>query len=310
MNEYFAVRIGSRFVFVNVLPALFLVAVVGGFVAAGAPSSAPTWQQFIISISRLGGIGATLLAFALVAVSVVMHPLSYPLIQILEGHWEGLPMGTAAKRLASTRYLAWRADLKRLGRADPRSPQLAEGMWLPDLPRDVLPTSLGNTLRAGERRAGRRYGYNTAVGLRLIIHVMSPSIRVEVTDTRNQLDTAARMCVVGLLAVPATTALLWSHRVWLLVPLGCYLLAWAAYRASVAAARRFCDAITVAFDLHHLQMWDALSLQRPKDVSDEKQTLAPLLTRLLQGSSGLLAEEMARFKYLSAPQGEQTPPPT
>jgi hypothetical protein len=51
----------------------------------------------------------------------------------------------------------------------------------------------------------------------------------------------------------------------------------------VAASRRFCDALAVAFDLHDLSLWDAMALPRPRSVDDVVECGGELLTDLLAG---------------------------
>jgi hypothetical protein len=160
---------------------------------------------------------------------------------------------------------------------------------------------LGNVLQAGEIRAGERYGYRTGDVWYRIALILAPATQAEVTDTRNQVDTAARLCIFALLCVPVTLFLLWSHGPWLLVPFGCYLFAWAAYRATVAAAQRFSEALAVAVDFHRLQLWDALSLDRPKDLREEQKVLAPLLCQMLRDAESLYREDKVKFRYLAPP---------
>ncbi|MCA2216311.1 hypothetical protein [Jidongwangia harbinensis] len=300
MNDFVAFQISSRFIFVNVLPNTLFVALVGGLVAAGAPDQAPSWSTLVHSITELSWTGGILVALGIVVASVVLHPLSYPLIQVLEGYWDRFPTAGQAHRLGAARYKRWRMELAGFPNVERVLHDLA------DLPADnalVLPTTLGNVLRAGELRAGSRYGYETATAWRRLFKIATPDAQGEVRDTRNQLDSAARLCITGLLCVPVTTWLLWSHQNWLLVPLGCYLFAWAAYRAAIAAARRFCDALAVAFDMHHLELWDALSLPRPKTLLAERDQAAPQLCKLLAGTQPLQVEEEEEFEY-----GETTRP--
>ena len=80
-------------------------------------------------------------------------------------------------------------------------------------------------------------------------------MQLQVADARNQLDVAARLCLLGLVAVPVTTVLLMRYDLWLLVPLGCYLFAWASYRSAIAGAKRFGDVLAVVFDLYHMRLW-------------------------------------------------------
>lgn len=315
MNDFVEVRLGARFVFVNLLPALFLTLLIGGLIAAGAPQQAPSWETCTRNLSQISWAGAFLVTILIVVASVVLHPLSYPMIQMLEGYWERLPFGAHAKNLVSARHEQWRSHLGQLlDDEEQPPPETAELAWYPSPGTPVLPTRLGNTLRAGELRAGRRYGYDTNAILRSLLMVAPSTIRVELVDTRNQLDTAARVCLASALAVPATLMLLWHHSQWLLLPFGCYLFAWAAYHAAVAAARRFCEALSAAVDLHRLQLWDALSLQRPDGLAAERGQLGPALSRLLDGSS-VSAEDRKALIYIEpntldvAALIQQTPSP-
>ncbi|GIM88832.1 hypothetical protein Ato02nite_006250 [Paractinoplanes toevensis] len=308
VNEFLAVRVGPRFVFVNLLPTFALTLLVGGLAAAGAPGVAPSWGRLSAFAVRIGWPGAMIGVFAVVVLSAVLHPLAYPMIQFLEGYWDGLPAGRALKLRASQRYHTWRIQL---GELQSRSRQLVPDLaWLPPAMEPALPTRLGNALQAGEIRAGDRYGYRTGDILQRLIPIASPAVRTELSDTRNQLDTSARLCAFSLLAVPVTLFLLWSHGLWLLVPFGCYLFAWASYRAALAAAYRFCNAVSVAVDLYHLRLWDALSLQRPESFADEQRRMGPLLCQLLRDGRGLKSDAPLSYIPDADPSGTGAWEPT
>src|SRR5262249_19758586 len=101
----------------------------------------------------------------------------------------------------------------------------------------------------------------------------------------------------GFTITAAGTRLLQDlRRQLLLVPAICYLLAWASYRSAVAAARRFCDALAVAFDLYHLRLWDAMALPRPRSVDDVVRGSGELLTDLLAGHE-LTPEQKRSLAY-------------
>jgi hypothetical protein len=313
MNEFVFVQFGSRFIFVNILPNLILVVAVGGLIAAGAPADPPTWTAFVQSINEISWTGGILIAFAVVAAAFVLHPLSYPLIQLLEGYWGGLPFGNRLSKLGTARFRLWWDYLNGRHAIATKPDDLPKRADLPQARRLLMSTTLGNVLTAGEMRAGARYGYESSVAFQRLLEIATPEIQNEVRDTRNQLDTAARLCVVGLVCVTVTTALLWSHEIWLIVPLGCYLFAWAAYGAAIAAARRFSEAAAVAFDFHHLHLWDALSLRRPDNLEQEITVLAPLLCSFLDGMRALLPHEQQQFSWVETvrPQyGPQQPGPT
>jgi hypothetical protein len=286
------VRLGPRFLFVTLLPNLSFAALIAFLLLAGAPGRRPTLHEFDTAIGEISFVWI-LITFGVVATAVAVHPLTYLLVQLLEGYWERLPNGRMLRMAASETTRRRRQalyDLKlkdraALSAAERQELQTAESqlLWLPGAAHPVLPTTLGNVLFAGEVRAGNRYGYDTASVWLQMQPMLGDDVRRQVADTRNQLDAAARFCALSLLAVPVALTLLIRYDVWLLVPIGCYLFAWMSYRSAVAAAKDFSYALAVAFDLHHLDLWDALGLERPADLDDEHGTWAPLLSTFLRG---------------------------
>jgi hypothetical protein len=133
------------------------------------------------------------------------------------------------------------------------------------------------------------------------VPLMSESVQSELTELRNQMDIAVRICVLNLLAVVVGLTLLIRFDVWLLLPLGCYLLAWATNRAAVAAARHFSEVMAVPFDLHHLDLWDALSLDRPANVDALQGEQGENLSRLLAGQQ-LREEQYRALPYRPRPE--------
>ena len=183
--------------------------------------------------------------------------------------------------------------------------------WLPDREEDLRPTALGNTLWVGETIAGKRYELDLNLALPRMIHSMSPSMLTELSDRRNQLDAAVRLCVAAGVATLISVGLLISHGPWLFLALATYLLCWASYRASVAAARGFSIALAAAVDLHHLQFFDGLSLERPANIDEEKSRNA-VLTNLFRGYE-LDSAEKRFLRYVAQPgnnQGDTEKPTT
>lgn len=299
MNEFLDAKISARFLVVDLLPTVLFTALVGGLMAAGAPGRAPSWDRLVATAGSLGWVGALALCLGAVATSFALHPLAYALAQLLEGYWEGLPFGRAVEAGMSKRYERWRADLVALRGRQSTLPDVRELQWLPREGRPVQPTALGNTLRAGEERACGRYGYETQVVIQHLLELASPSLREEATETRNQVDMAVRLCTAGMLAVPVTTVLLWPYERWLLLPLGCYLFAWAAYRSAIAASKQFSQALAVLVDFHHLQLWDALCLPRPANL-DEELVRAPTLNEFLAETNLVSEEAESLLSYVPA----------
>jgi hypothetical protein len=289
--EILAGRASSRFLFVTLMPNALLAIVVGTLLAAGAPSQSPSLSQARDVLGALSIADAIGIASLLIIAAVALHPIQYPLIQLLEGYWHPLPWGPilseAAARRYERKYFALRAAERQ---ADPStrtgfamaSAATAGLLWLPDDEVKLLPTSLGNTLRAGEERAGARYGLDISLVIPRLVPLIAPDIRERLADRRNQLDAAARLCVANLVAVVVSVGLLLPTGDWLYVPLLLFAVAWACYRASVAAAQGYCVEMAAAVDLYHRQLWHALALQPPLNLKQERDR-AEIINAYLRG---------------------------
>ena len=97
------------------------------------------------------------------------------------------------------------------------------------------------------------------------------------------------------MATAVSVGLLLRYGPWLFLALAMYMLTWACYRSSVAAARRLSLSLAAAIDLYHLKLYDALSLERPADLEQERK-LNTALSRLFSGR--LADDELTDFKFL------------
>lgn len=311
----FAGRLGTRFLVVTVVPNALLLGYISFLLAAGAPAHSPSPARALAALDHLTANRIAAVILGLLIVSVASHPLQVPLIQLLEGYWWNLPFGPKLGDRATGRFRnEWdsaQAELEAAEDPDPwdwraknsgRSAQFRWD-WLPEEEGDLLPTALGNTLRRGETRAGERYQLDLTVALPRLTPLMAPGVLAELSDLRNQLDAAARLCVAAGIATAVSVGLLIWHGPWLFLALATYLLCWACYRSAVAAARRFSISLTAAVDLYHLQLFDALSLKRPADLVEERERNEEI-SKLFHGR--LLEDEMAAFRYV--PPKTDNPP--
>lgn len=270
-------RLGTRFLFVTVVPNVLLLGYLGFLFAAGAPTRRPSLERAIKSLDGLSIRQIVVIILALLIVSVATHPLQAPLIRLLEGYWESLPFGPALQGRLTARLQdelvrptgvtpddkPWDSAVEQAAAAAQR-----RRYWLPPKEK-LLPTVLGNTLQAGEHRAGSRYGLNLDYAWPRLRPLLSDPVLADLTDRRNQLDAAARLCIAAGLATAAGVCLLIWRESWLFLPFATYLLCWACYRAAVAAAQDFSTSLAAAVDMHHLDLLDALQLDRPTDLEDE-----------------------------------------
>ena len=285
--------LGIRFAIVGVFPLATLTLFVIALVWSGAPSDAPEPGQIADHARALDGWSAALLVLGVLLASFVAQPFQLALVRLLEGYWGHGAVGGRLRAPGVARQQRRLQALEaQLGHARTREEALAqvpadtlrEQLFPPD-PEDLLPTRLGNALRSGERRAGSAYGLDAVTIWPRLYPLLSEPVRSLVDDRRDQLDLAARLVAVFLLAAGASFALLVSHRWWLLVPVGCLGLAALAYRGAVAAAVGYGDQLCAAIDLHRFDLLRALHIPLPATLEQERATNERLVTLLRDGTA-------------------------
>ena len=181
----------------------------------------------------------------------------------------------------SARALAAREEAARKLRAYP--PEAA-----------ILPTMLGNVLRSAEGRAGSRYGLDAIVVWPRFYPLLSDKVTAVLDDLRDQLDLAARFCVVFGIATVISVVFLAAHGWWLTAAAVTLAGALLSYRAALAAAVAYGQALEAAFDLHRFDLLTALHLPLPADLTGEVTANQELSRFLRQPSEYLHALTQAQ----------------
>lgn len=272
--------LGQRFRLVDLLPTSILVVSVGTLIAAGAPGETPTVANVLDKAEDLTLAESALLVLLVLVGSVLFVPFTVPLVRLFEGYWGSSRLARGLGGFRVDRHQRKRASLKARTRAQSRDgvlpdpkPALEAG-W--DLVRRypptalVMPTALGNALRAAEVRAGRPYGLDAIIVWPRLYILLDAEVRALVDDRRQQLDVMVRFATVFAIGAVVTLALLATSGPWLLVPVAAVLLAWISYRAAVAAAIAYGEALDTAFDLNHFVLGDKLGLPRPGSAAEER----------------------------------------
>ena len=268
-----------RFLLVSFLPTLCLISVILALIMAGAPHPHPEIARAFARLQHLSIAEIILLLIASAVGGVILYPLQFSMIRFLEGYWGASRLAIHAALLASSRYerMYERWDKGRQddhSRLSPESRERTVNIYdsavssLP-APGRLMPTRLGNVLRAAEDFAGERYGLSTVTMVPRLIPQLSPKVAERLADSRLQLDVAVRFCLVWLIATAATFAILVKDHGWLWIPAATYALAWLCYRASCAAAEGYGLMLAVAIDLHRFDLLQALHQPLPRSYRDE-----------------------------------------
>jgi hypothetical protein len=206
-------------------------------------------------------------------------------LRLLEGYWPGVAApvrrrlaGRVARRRQAD-HAKWNAMQQPQAEPDPDG--TAELVRLdrrlrrvPLLTQQIMPTRLGNVLRASESRPARKYGIDPVVCWPHLWVLLPDVVRGEVSAARARLDAATATVLWGaLIAVWA----IWS---WWAVPVA-LIVAVSGYVAAVRAAAVFGDLVEAAWDLYRAEVYRALRWPLPKNPAEE-YTAGRNLTRYLR----------------------------
>ncbi len=221
------------------------------------------WVQGALAVIAIAGV---------VGSALLMRLFVFPLLRVLEGYWWRPLRMWVTRRLAKRwqkRYERARALKKRESEALTEAEQLElielEG-WLHQYPRrvvDLMPTGLGNLLRARELGPRDRYGLDAVVCWARLWGLLPGDLREDLMQARAALNRRVEAFGWGVLFLLWGCISLWAIPVgvvWMLI----------AYAQAVRAAGPYGELVETAFDLYRWRLYDVLGWQRPADSASEK----------------------------------------
>lgn len=202
------------------------------------------------------------------------------LLRLAEGYW---PHQLNALRDWCSRRWEERIETKRKEWNDLQSPLTArdrrrrqyldaELARMPVRSDHIMPTALGNVLRAAEAYPTLRYGLDAGICWPRLYPLLSSDLRDVIGQARTSLNEMTRLATWSLFFAVWT---IWQP--WALIGLP---MAWMAYRGMVMAAGVYGDLIRTAFDLHRFDLYTALHWPLPATPDDEGK-MGPQLTEYL-----------------------------
>jgi hypothetical protein len=141
-----------------------------------------------------------------------------------------------------------------------------------------LPTSIGNILRAAERRPVDKYGLDTITVWPHLWLLLPENIRTELCAARTSLDTAVVAATWGILFFAFTPF------TWLAIPIGLAVTTIAVTAVIPARAQVFGDLIEAAYDLHRTAVYQQLRWPLPANPKEEHSAGVQLTSYLRRGS--------------------------
>lgn len=249
--------------------------------------------------------------FALLA-GLLLSGLQYPLLRLAEGYWLfNAPEGRRRKRLSDRlveRHEKVFEELHAAKQATAVSPArtraaLALDRLYPPERHLLLPTKLGNAIRAFESHPTQRYGLDGIAAWPRISLLLDDGERAALDEAMTNfafffnalvcVNAAALVLIVDRLwhapgGVPGTAAIV------LAVVAATAALSWLMYRGLFDAATGWGEPVRAAFDLHRFDLYDRLGIRRPATDAEEREHAARAVNRLLLYAEPIPDEWRAR----------------
>ncbi|MFF7978019.1 hypothetical protein ACFZDK_02665 [Streptomyces sp. NPDC007901] len=261
-----------RVLSVHFAPSALFVAGVLALIRAGSFSGHSDWGAVcpadpMAALALLTAITATAALLGL-----LLQPFQVRAVRVLEGYWDRWPLtARLAGVLAALQRRRWQALRRRAvasanGDADRRTRADARRRLAALPTADILlPTALGNALRAGEVSAGERYGLTTLTSWPRIYPQVSDPLAEALRSARDALDSAVNLCwAFSALTAASAVALYDEPSAWWLCAAGLVLAA-VAYKGAVTTAQAYSGLMHVVYDLHRFDLLDALHYPLPAD---------------------------------------------
>ncbi len=249
------------------------------------------WTSLVTEAQVTVLVGGLLLV---IVSSSVMEWLQQPLLRAMEGYW---PRPFRRFRLWRARKVEARLakkekqwqHLDQLGLEHLRQEQRLEYARLdkeiihlhPVSAGNLMPTALGNRLKAAEEYPRLRYGLETVVVWPRLWSLLPEGLKKDLVETRAQLDAAVRLFGFGLLFC------IWTVWTWWALPFG-LLIALVAWLRALGTAEVHGDLLRASFDLHRFKLYESLHWPLPEETGETEHTHGERLTGYL--FRGLLKE--------------------
>ena len=295
----------KRFTLALLLPVFAFAAGAGALAAtmAGWHRTAAWWSALDAGRQVALGVAA---AAAVVMLAVVVGTQVVAVTRLLAGYWRwtwaDTTLGRFGRRREGRRRERLAADASDLG-------YLHGYLAFPPAPTPLMPTRLGNALRAAESYPGdeQRWGLDAVFWWPRLYLILPDGARTQVDDARAGLD---QLVVLTMLSAAFGTVALALSCVGLSLAVGLpcaaggFLLSRACYLAAVTTAASFGDLVRSCYDLFRGDLLARLGWPMPPILNRERQLWNALGQQLYRRGTSTTGEAL-----LNAPRQPTTPPP-
>lgn len=250
-------------------------------------SSLTKWWDSLSSVEQVAVLAGILLLIA--ASAAIMGRFELPLLRLLEGYWPQRLnflyrwLVTHQRNHYYSLEQRWQTlaakELSKLS-ATERIEYVQLDYQLHTFPpdtADIMPTALGNRLRAAETWPHAKYGLDATISWPRLWLLLPEEARQDLTQTRAALDSNVRLIAWS------TLFLMWTFWAWWAVPIS-LLAIFLTYRATVNTAEAYGDLLESVFDVYRTSLYNALRWPLPKTPKEERGVGSQVTEYLWRGS--------------------------
>ncbi|MFE9651150.1 hypothetical protein ACFYO0_45165 [Streptomyces sp. NPDC006365] len=262
-------------------------------------TAATVWWDRAAQLTPVGQLAVLVVVLLLIAASgVLAEQLARGALLVLQGYWPRT-LSPLRKRLVARQWRRketwdeqWAALYTQIAEAAQDEedgatavdPSLLDQLLvyeqrltqIPGHRSQVMPTRLGNVLRAGGTRVHDKYGLDAVRCWPPLWLLLPEETRTEVAGAKTELDLIALWWTWTVLLAVWTALTPWAL---LLAAVGSLL----ARTALIASAVRYADLVGAVFDIHRDLLYQALGRPRPAAPQDEIIAGRELTAALLRG---------------------------
>jgi len=236
------------------------------------------WENLPAISRSLSVIGGSL---AVVVLAYLLYNFQYSLIRLFEGYWPRRRFFLWLRN-RRVRFYRRRWEHRRSLAQSASTPQEANEIWAellafyppPTHLDKMMPTRLGNILRAAEVYPYERYGIDAAVIWPRLRPLLKPEVIALLEDRKTtltfMLSTSLLSALFALIWCPVLA--LWTNRwdLFLLCALG-WPLAWLCYQNALQSALAYGEQLRATFDLYRHDLLKALNRPVPTTLEKERR---------------------------------------
>jgi hypothetical protein len=247
-------------------------------------------EKWFSSQEQIAQITIVIAAFLIVSVSaIVMQRFNLLAINLLEGYWPSWlrrPKRWLIQRKAQ-KVAKMEKRFQNLARQEIGNLSAEEHdeyatldqqlMYIPATLNQLMPTELGNILRAAELRSQDKYGLHSLICWPRLWLLLSSDVKKELEDARTLLNTGANLWLWSIMF------LIWTIWTWWAIPIS-LIVAFFAYRWMVNIAKTYGELLDASFDLYRNDLYKLLRWPLPENPLEERQAGKQVSDYLWRGS--------------------------